>query len=132
MSDPSPNTIHIALNEYGFAYPNAALGTKPFVDVLLSEQLFGYTLASTCPVTLGPCKLKETRAYPPGNDATVVNVYRMTLTTPVAGTVSVDTVDGTMMDWTKRLSRQALSNWSFTPPQLSAVCVQSSICPRVP
>jgi hypothetical protein len=125
MVDPSPNTIHIALSQYGYSYPLSNTRVKPFVLAITGDKILDYTLVPAAGCPLGVCQ--ETHRMPAAYNADVTNVFKMGLASPINGTsIGVATVMGDIMDWKTRLTRQELGDWSFSPLQSSQVCVQSS------
>jgi hypothetical protein len=127
MLDPTPNTIHIGMAQYGYSFPDLSpTARNPFVLAVTGDDLLGYTLAANC--SPRPCREPETYRLPPAYDADIVNVFRLQLTSPVtASSLTVSTLGGTIMDWKTRLARQDLSSWRFTSDQLSIVCTQTGI-----
>jgi hypothetical protein len=127
MVDPGiANTIHIALDEYGYNLPlspeNAAKGIRVYVVPIQADKPIGYTILSRVPDDASHFSM------PTYYDEDVTNLYKLTLSSPPSpSSIVVNTLRGTIMDWTARLSRQALSDWMFTPAQLSSICVQSSL-----
>jgi hypothetical protein len=62
-------------------------------------------------------------------DEDVINVYRVTLASPPSQlAMAVLTGQGTIMDWTLRLTYQDIGKWKFDQIQLNSTCVLSVFC----
>jgi len=126
MVDPKlTNTMYIALNDYGFTRPAPVPGGPK--QYTWDERADGFAFYSTLNA------VHEGASTAAKWDEDAINVYRVTLTSPPSPTdIAVLTGQGTIMDWTVRLTYQDKGKWKFDQIQLNSACVLSVFCIVLP